>query len=368
MPPPEGELRRIDRMFSETGYILLLGRHDRDTVLSTPHCRLRLSIEEENMASHAITLSRFQMARDPRAGYVMAMEVTGASNSGGSRLAGVSPSRRIGPFFIFENTRLQASGSEVAVQLRTDRTSARAPQDSGFFRPFRSAWRTVADWLHPPSHFLYDLDRPLLDQVAQEQRSFIELMKKEGFEEAAIPWIRDRKKVEIDPKKNPRDYTLPEWVEAMIAAHEGYLADDLDRGAYEEDVYSGIGVYLAIFLRTLRKNAEHFRQTHPPAETPALAQFPTLGSFSDRERINNFLLYFSHGRGVRSYNLHPIMIRFRHEHPDLYARLAGPINEDGYGPGHFPDEFFGPLYEAYRYIAQNYTDLYDVQNEADLTG
>lgn len=69
------ELEKIDREYAGQGYALLAPVHTSALIECTPHCRVRLSLNYENLASHAVTLARMQLAKDKRSSIVFAMEV-----------------------------------------------------------------------------------------------------------------------------------------------------------------------------------------------------------------------------------------------------------------------------------------------------
>lgn len=69
------ELKRMDEQFSKTGYALLADRHPSQVIALTPHCRVRLSLGNENMASHAATYARILQAQNPGSVAVLASQV-----------------------------------------------------------------------------------------------------------------------------------------------------------------------------------------------------------------------------------------------------------------------------------------------------
>lgn len=69
------KLRRMDERFRKTGYALLALKHTSQIIELTPHCRVRLSLWPENMASHAATYARILQVSNPGGGAVLASQV-----------------------------------------------------------------------------------------------------------------------------------------------------------------------------------------------------------------------------------------------------------------------------------------------------
>jgi len=115
-------LERFDRQFRKTGYALLASKHVKRVVALTPHCKIRLSrlsIDFENPSSHVVTNTRFRLAEDPDAGYLLATSI--GLNSG--RFP--KPLYDKGTVKVYDRAHIESNGNEMAVTMPKARAWSR---------------------------------------------------------------------------------------------------------------------------------------------------------------------------------------------------------------------------------------------------
>ena len=113
------EIRALDKRFADTGYILVAPRHTRTLMMSTPHCRCRLSCEIEMASSHAFTLMADRIAKNPKVGFVfgMAAQIEKKREKGGWYIGGIAATEKGEDYSLFPKACLDSNGEELVVEI-----------------------------------------------------------------------------------------------------------------------------------------------------------------------------------------------------------------------------------------------------------